>query len=78
MSLNTDWQKFIMNEGLDEKTIKGIIENELELLDIETHSEDRRLFDNLVQFFSENKTNSSKNTFIENLKKYQLVREKNH
>ena len=55
--------------GLDEKTIISIIENELEILDIENQSEERKLFDSLVQFFSENKNNVSKDTFIENLKK---------
>jgi len=33
--------------GLDEKTIIGIIENELEILDIENQSEERKLFDSL-------------------------------
>lgn len=55
--------------GLDEKTMIGIIENELEILDIENQSEERKLFDSLVQFFSENKNNDSKDTFIVNLKK---------
>ena len=55
--------------GLDEKIIKRIIENELELLEIENQSEERKLFDSLIQFFSGNKSNNIKNNFIENLKK---------
>ena len=54
--------------GLDEKTIIGIIENELEILDIENQSEERKLFDSLVQFFSDNKNNEINNTFILYLK----------
>ena len=32
MSLNTDWQKFIMNEGLDEKTIFTYIQGLEEII----------------------------------------------
>ncbi len=54
--------------GLDEKIIKGIIENELEILDIENHSDERKLFDSLVLFFSE-KNKANQEIIIENLKK---------
>ena len=38
--------------GLDEKLLKEIIEGELEILDTENYSEDRKLFDSVILFFS--------------------------
>ena len=60
---------FAHGYGLDKKTIIRIIENELEIFDIENQSEERKLFDSLVQFFSENKNNDSKDNFYYKSKK---------
>ena len=54
--------------GLEGKLLKEIIEGELEILDAENISEERKLFDSVVLFFSE-KNNLNQETFIENLKK---------
>ena len=54
--------------GLEGKLLKEIIEGELEILDTENISEERKLFDSVVLFFSE-KNNLNQETFIENLKK---------
>ena len=54
--------------GLEGKLLKEIIEGELEILDTENISEERKLFDSLVLFFSE-KNNLNQEAFIENLKK---------
>ena len=51
-----------------ENYLKEIIEGELEILDTENISEERKLFDSLVLFFSE-KNNLNQEAFIENLKK---------
>ena len=54
--------------GLDGKLLKEIIESELEILDTENISEERKLFDSVVLFFSE-KNNLNEKAFIESLKK---------
>ena len=54
--------------GLEGKLLKEIIEGDLEILDTENISEERKLFDSLVLFFSE-KNNLNQEAFIENLKK---------
>mgnify|MGYP001343996490 CR=1 FL=1 len=54
--------------GLDGKLLKEIIEGELEILDAENISEERKLFDSVVLFFSE-KNNLNEKAFIESLKK---------
>ena len=55
--------------GLNEKLIKKIAEGELEVLDSKSFSDERKLFDSLVLFFTGEKNNLNENFFIENLKK---------
>lgn len=54
--------------GLDGNLLKEIIEGELEILDTENISEERKLFDSVVLFFSK-KNNLNQEAFIKSLKK---------
>lgn len=54
---------------LNEKFIKDIIEGKIDILDSENFSEEHNLFNSLILFFSEEKNNHYKQTFIENLRK---------
>ena len=55
--------------GLNEKLIEKVVQGELEILDSKSFSEERKLFDTLILFFSEEKKNVNENLVIENLKK---------
>ena len=43
--------------GLNKKLIEKVVQGELEILDSKNFSEERKLFDSLVLFFSEEKNN---------------------
>ena len=54
--------------GLNEKFIEKVVQGELEILDSKSFSEERKLFDTLVLFFSDEKNNVNENLVIDNLK----------
>ena len=60
---------FLYAYGLNEKLIEKVVQGELEILDSKNFSEERKLFDTLILFFSEKKNNVNENFVIENLKK---------